>query len=101
MFLFQLVEKLEKIGELEAEVSEKDMKIDDVMEELETRHMEIKAKDDEIENLTQGLIKVSYFYCDSNVLLKYSFDTNLWHKNCCDKDRLHFIFIVTYEKKSL
>lgn len=51
-------DKVEKIADLEVEVTEKDMKIDDVMQELETRHMEIQVKDDQIQSLHHDLNRV-------------------------------------------
>lgn len=62
LFNLQLEDKVEKIADLEAEVTEKDLRIDDVMQELETRHMELQAKDNQIECLHDDLNRVSLMF---------------------------------------
>lgn len=52
-------EKVEKIGQLEQEVAEKDEKVEAAMQELETQHSELAAKDHLIQSLHQDLHRVS------------------------------------------
>ena len=50
---------MEKIGQLEQEVAEKDEKVEAVVQELELQHSELAAKDHLIQSLHQDLHRVS------------------------------------------
>ena len=52
---------MEKIGQLEEEVAEKDEKVEAAMQELETQQSELAAKDHLIQNLHQDLHRVSLY----------------------------------------
>lgn len=94
--VLQVEEKVEKIGQLEHEVAEKDVKVEAAMQELELQQSELAAKDHLIQSLHQDLHRVSILPSLSHALHQ----SGPWHTfpNAASFTHIHTYFSLSHSR---